>query len=78
MGEVMWPLRFPRALQMTRLRVCAADALVGAAVVPFDLLCPLFAALSGSPLKFLQPFLLVIVQPLPVNAGRFGDFNKFL
>ena len=51
---------------------------MGAAVVPFELLCPLFAALSGPPLKFLQPFLLVIVQPLPVNAGRFGDFNKFL
>ena len=77
MGEVMRPLRFPRALQMTRLRVCAADALVGAAVVPFDLLCPLFAALSGSPLKFLQPFLLIIVQPFPVNAGLLHDLHQF-
>ncbi len=76
MGEVMRPLRFPRALQMTRLRVCAADALVGAAVVPLDLFCPLFAALSGSPLKLLQPFLLVSVQPFSVDVGRIGDLNK--
>ena len=78
MGEVVGPLRFPRALQMTRLRIRTADALVGAAVVPFELLCPLFAALSGSPLKLLQPFFLVIVQPFPVDAGCFGDLNKFL
>ena len=67
MGEVMRPLRFPRALQMTRLRVCAADALVGAAVVPFDLPCPLFPTFSDSPLKLLQLFLLVSVQPFPVD-----------
>ena len=77
MGEVVRSLRLPRTLQMTRLRICAADALVGAAVVPFDLLCPLFPALSGSPLKFLQPFLLVIVQPLPVNAGLLRDLHQF-
>ncbi len=40
---------------------------VGAAVVPFDLLCPLFAAFSDSPLKLLQLFLLVSVQPFPVD-----------
>jgi len=78
MGEVMRPLRLSRALHVPGLRVRAADALVGAAVVPLELLCPLFAALSGSPLKLLQPFLLVIVQPFPVDAGRFGDLNQLL
>ena len=57
MGEVVRPLRFPWTLQVTRLRIRPADALVGAALVPLELLRPLFAALSGSPLKLLQPFL---------------------
>ena len=76
MGEIVRSLRLPRTLQVARLWVRAANALVGTAVVPLDLFCPLFAALSGSPLKLLQPFLLVSVQPFPVDAGRIGDLNK--
>ena len=62
---------------MSRLRICAADALFRPAVVQPDLLCAFFAALSGLPGECFQTFLLVGVRLLPIRAGRFADLNEF-
>src|SRR5699024_3761913 len=59
-----------------RLRVGTADPLLAPAVIPLDLLCPLFAAFPGPALQLLQPFLLIGIQPLPIHARLFRHFHQ--
>lgn len=47
-GQIMLSPRLAGPLHMTGLRVSTTDTFMASAVVPLDLLCPLFTALAGA------------------------------
>lgn len=47
-GQIMLSPRLAGHLHMTGLRVSTTDPFMASAVVPLDLLCPLFTALAGA------------------------------
>ena len=77
-AQVVLALWFPRPFHVACLRIRPAHALVRAAVVPFDLLCPLLPAVSSPFLQCLQSFFLVAVQPFPVYAWFRPHFHQML
>ena len=72
----MRPLRLSRTLQVPGLRIGAADALVGAAIVPLDLLCALFPPFAGLCRQLFQSLLFVGIQFFPVDAGFLNDLHQ--
>lgn len=72
----MRPLRLSRTLHVPGLRICAADALVGAAIVPLDLFYTLFPPFAGLCRQLFQSLLFVGVQFFPVDAGFLNDLHQ--
>ena len=78
MTQVVLPLRFSGPLHVPGFRIGPAHPLVAATAVLFYLLCPLLPPVAGLFLQYLQSFLLVCIQTLPVHTGFLGHLPQFL